>query len=230
MRSRVTLLALTLGGLLGVVVPTATAAAAQIQVNRACFADPGDRKDTVQLTGTGFTPGADYQVTLDGQPLAGGSGQTDATGAMSGSFIAPSVRNLPRVSRQHRFRISVQEGDNAPETTFTVSRLFANFSPAQGNPSTLRVRFNVFGFALQGASRPPVYVHYLRPGSGSLARTVRLGTAGESCGHLQTKRRRLFGFTPRRGTWKLQFDTSKTFRRGSSRSSFLYYALGVKVR
>ena len=203
--------------------------AAEIRVNRACFADPQDREDTIQLTGSGFTPNAAYQVTLDGKPLTGGNGTTDAAGNMSGRFVAPSVRTVSRIARQHRFRLGVQEGANKPATSFTVSRLFASFKPATGNPTSLRVRFSLYGFSLQGDARPPVYVHYVGP-TGRVARTTRLGTARQACGFLRTKERRLFPFTPRRGAWRLQFDTRKRYARGTSRSGFLFYAVGVNVK
>jgi len=204
-------------------------AAAEIRVNRACFADPTDREDTVQLTGSGFTPNASFQVVLDGQPLRGGNGQTDANGSMSGRFVAPSPRTVSPIARQHTFRVSVQEGPNQPATRFTVSQLFASFRPTSGDPSTLRVRFSLYGFRLQGATRPPVFVYYVGP-TGRLARTVRLGNAAQACGFLRSKRRRLFGFSPRRGAWRLQFDTRKRYTRGTPRSSFLFYTVGVKVK
>ncbi len=207
----------------------ATASAAEVRVDRACYADPGDRRDAVRLTGTGFTPGATYQVTLDGKPLAGGTGRTDAAGAMSGSFVAPRVASASRSARLHTFRLGVEEGVNAPETTFTVSRLLASFAPATGTLRTLVVRFSVFGFGLQAPARPLVYLHYVRPG-GALQRTVRLGRASAPCGGLRSARRRLFDFGARRGLWRLQFDTRSRYDRGSARSSFLFYAVGARVR
>lgn len=227
MRSRSAALLLT--AVAALQASTAAAQAAEIHVNRACFADPTDRRDTVELTGGGFTPNAAYQVTLDGQPLTGGSGHADGAGAISGRFVAPRVATVSRTAQQHRFRLGVQEGANRPETSFTVSRLLASFAPSKGAPRSLRVRFSVFGFALQGARRPPVYLHYVGP-SGHVARSVRLGTAGQRCGTLRTKQRRLFGFTPRRGAWKLQFDTRKGYAPGTPRSSFLFYSVGVDVR
>ena len=198
-------------------------------MDRGCFADPADRADTVRLTGTGFAPNAAYQVTLDGQPLAGGSGRTDAAGALAGSFVAPGVAAASRIARQHTFRLGVEERANAPETTFTVSRLYASFRPATGTLRTLKVRFSVYGFGLEGEAAPPVYLHYVRP-DGRLERTVRLGTATGPCGFLRTKLRRLFGFAARRGTWRLQLDTRRSYTRGTKRSGFLFTRLGATVR
>lgn len=208
----------------------ATASAAEIGVGRPCFADPADRKDVVRLAGSGFDPNAAYQVTLDGQPLPGGNGTTDAAGNLSGRFVAPGVRSVSRSARQHTFRLGVQQGANRPETTFTVSRLLASFRPATGDPRSLRVRFSLYGFGLQGSGEaPPVYVHYVGP-TGRLARTVRLGNPGQACGFLRTKRRRLFAFSPRAGKWRLQFDLRRRYTRGTSRSSFLHYTVRVGVR
>lgn len=205
------------------------ASAAKIRVDRQCFADPVDREDTVLLTGSGFTPNAAYEVVVGGLTLAGGSGRTDAAGGMSGRFVAPSVATATRTQRQHTFRLSVREGANRPETTFTVSRLFASFTPPAGDPASLRVRFELNGFALLGAPRPPVYVHYVSP-RGRLARTTRLGTAASPCGALHTTRRRLFGFTPRPGRWRLQFDTRERYTPATARSAFLFYSVAVRVR
>jgi len=229
MRSRSVAFLLSVLTLFSLAGGATAASAAEIRVDRPCFADPSDREDTVQLSGSGFTPNSAYQVTLDGQPLTGGSGRTDGAGNVSGKFVAPSVRTVSRTARQHRFRLGVQEGANQPVTSFTVSRLFASFRPATGDPTTLRVRFSLYGFALQGAARPPIYVHYVGP-SGRVARTTRLGSATRACGFLRTKRRRLFAFTPRRGGWRLQFDTRKRYTRGSARSSFLFYTVGVNVK
>lgn len=207
----------------------ASAQAAQISVNRSCFADPADRQDTVIVRGSGFAPKAPYRVLLDGKPLPGGSGRTDIDGRMSGRFVAPSVGTVSRIARQHKFDLRVQQGGFQPAAYLTVSRLFASFSPAKGDPRRLKVRFSTYGFSLTGQRRPPIYVHYVSP-RGHLARTVRLGRGTGACGFLRTKRRRLFAFDPLRGSWRLQFDTRRRYRKGTSRSSFLFYTLRVRVR
>lgn len=204
----------------------ATAGAAEIQVGRACYSDPADRADLVRLSGRGFTPGAPYQVTLDDRVLEGGGGTANADGTVAGSFTAPSA---PRVAGRRSFRLDVRQGAVKASTTFAVSRLRASFTPSSGPTRRLRVRFAVDGFALQGAVRPWVYVHYVKAG-GRLAHTMRLGRAGGPCGTLHSARRRLFGFPARAGSWRLQFDTRKAYVRGTTRSSFLFITLGVTVR
>jgi hypothetical protein len=203
------------------------ASAASIAVDRGCYANPSQRADTVRLTGAGFTPSAQYQVTLDGQPLPGGTGTTDAAGNLTGSFTSPE---LDRGVREHTYRLSVQEGANAPETRFTVAQLMAAFTPATGDPKTLKVRFKLSGFGLSGRTAPPVYVHYVRPG-GKVHKTVKLGTGRGACGSIErTARRRLFPFAARRGTWTLQFDSSSKYRKGTSKSTFLFFAVAVKIQ
>jgi hypothetical protein len=99
--------------------------------------------------------------------------------------------------------------------------LGADFAPAQGNPSQLRVRFTVSGF---GANRP-VYLHYISP-SRHLRRTVRLGTARGRCGFLRTGYRKLFPFATRPGTWRLRFSIRRTYR---ARATAPYVTLAVNL-
>lgn len=227
MRPRLTLALMALAVAFGAC--AAEASAAEIRVNRSCFADPTDREDTVTVRGSGFAPNAPYQVILDGEPLKGGSGRTDGDGRMSGRFVAPGVGTVSRIARQHKFDLRVRQGSLQPAVYFTVSRLFASFSPARGNPRKLKVRFSAYGFSLLGQKRPPIYVHYVSP-RGKLARTVRLGRGTGACGFRRTGKRRLFAFDPIRGSWRLQFDTRRRYREGTARSSFLFYALRVRVR
>ena len=109
---------------------------------------------------------------------------------------------------ERSFDLALTDGTNQAATRFRVSRFVAEFAPARGNPSTLKVRFSVFGFGRPGL---PIYVHYLKPG-GVVARTVRLGRTRGSCGSIpRTRLRRLFPFHPVAGRWRLQFDTRKSF-------------------
>ena len=58
--------------------------------------------------------------------------------------------------------------------------------------------------------RRAVYVHYVGP-SRRVGRSYALGTAAGQCGHLRTRARRVFPFSPSVGTWTLQVDTSKRY-------------------
>lgn len=214
------------------VAPGIASAAPAIRVDRPCYADPSLREDRVHLTGSGFIPQATYQVTLDGRELPGGTGQVGATGQIDGSFAAPDLSRLGKDLGEHIYALGVHQVDD-PEvgaaTEFGVSRLSVAFRPARGNPSSLRVTYRMQGFSLGGRVTPSVYVHWIAP-DGRLRRTARVGTALGPCGQIRAStRRRLFPFQPERGRWRLQFDTSRHFRKGHAHSGFLYYAIPVAV-
>jgi len=219
-----TVLALGLGA-------PAAAQAAAIQVDRACYLE--DDRSRVTLSGAGFTPGATYQVTLDGVALPGGVGQVDSTGAIAGAFSAPA---LAEGNPEQPFVLGVQEGSTIVTTRFLVTTFLADFGPSTGNPRTLKVRFKAFGFGLvQNDPLAPVipelFVHYVPPKGGGKARTYRLGNMRGSCGRIsRTRLRRLFPFAPREGQWNLQFDTNRRYRRGTTSAAFQYFTVGVKVR
>lgn len=216
--------------LIALALAPAAAHAAQVKVDRACYLE--NRKARVTVTGSGFTPGQPYQLTIDGRPLAGGSGTVDDSGAVSGTLVPPDVAK-GRNEQPHT--LGVTEGTLAASTTFTVTKFFADFSPGHGDPRSLRVRFSAFGFGLvQAHPLTPaprrIYVHYVRP-NGKLRTTVPLGRTRGPCGHIaQTSRRRLFGFAPEAGNWDLQFDTSPNYRHGTTASSFAYFSVGVRIK
>jgi hypothetical protein len=204
----------------------ATAPAAAVDTDRDCYLQTA--QTTVTVTGTGFAPGQPFAVALDDTALDGGGGTIDGLGAMRGAFSPPV---LPTSQAQRRFRVSVTAADASAWSTFTLTRFAAGFRPATGNPATMRVRFSVHGFALAGPE-PTVYVHYVDP-RGRLRKTIRLGRAQGQCGAIpRTAKRRLFPFAtpPRGGKWRLQFDTSRRYRRGTTESEFLFYTVGVTVR
>jgi hypothetical protein len=200
----------------------AAASAAQIQTDRGCYlANSGN----VAVSGNGFDPNQPYQVTLDGQPLAGGTGTTDAAGGVTGSFATPKLAG----TSEHAYTVGIVQGANAPTSGFSVTPFNADFTPGAGNPKTLRVRFKVNGFGLVDPN-PIVYVHYVRP-NGKVKRTTKLGKAQGVCGQIkQTSRKRLFPFKAERGKWKLQFDTQKSYRKGVKGADFLYYTIGVTIK
>ena len=159
----------------------------------------------VTVAGSGFAPGATFNVLRNGREI--GTGTVGADGSISGTFS--SGRLASRVA-ERTITISVTDGTNTATARFRVTRFLATFVPRHANPLDT-VRFSVFGFGY-GAL---VYIHYLRP-SGSVARTVRLGKARGPCGKIpRSAARRLFPFRPSRGTWRLQFDTQPTYARSA---------------
>ncbi|HWI70744.1 MAG TPA: hypothetical protein VNT55_02230 [Baekduia sp.] len=200
----------------------AVAHGAAVQTDRTCYLQTD--KTNVTVSGNGFTPGRPYTVSLDSVPLTSGSNLIDAGGAMQGAFAPPALGDE---ELERTFTVAVASDALAASSTFTVTRLKANFTPSSGDPKKLKVRFSVAGFALATAN-PDVYVHYVDP-RGKLKETVRLGKATGQCGRIvKTAKRRLFPFSsPRLGKWQLQFDTSKSFTLGRQGSKFLFYSVGV---
>jgi hypothetical protein len=204
----------------------ASASAAQIQTDEACYQEPTkSATGQVAVSGNGFEPNQPYQVTLDGQALPNGTGTADAAGGIAGSFPTPELPG----SGPHAFTLGIVQGAATTTTSFSVTPFLADFSPGSGNPKTLRVRFKIFGFGLLDAN-PVVYLHYVRP-NGKLRRTLRLGKAQGVCGQIpRTSKKKLFPFHAQRGRWKLQFDTHKRYHRGKPGVSFLYYTIGVSIK
>lgn len=60
-------------------------------------------------------------------------------------------------------------------------------------------------------------------------KTIRLGLLRGPCGVLRTSPRRLFPFKAESGTWRLQYDTSPRYTRGTAKSSFFWVAQTVKI-
>ena len=211
-------------GLAGLALAPVVARAAQIQTDRSCYLNSSS--STVSVSGSGFAPSQPYQVSLNGQPLTGGTGTTDASGNLTGTFSVPSLGTGVREAREI---LSVQQGSNTAMTVFRVTKFVADFTPDRGNPGSLRVRFAAYGFNLLAPGQT-VYVHYVRP-NGTVRATYRLGRARGVCGKIKrTAERRLFPFRAAPGDWRLQFDTQPRFVKGSSSSDFLFYTVRVQIR
>jgi hypothetical protein len=217
-------LLLAVAGLLAAAAPAA-AQAAEIHTDRDCYLQTD--KTTVSVQATGFPAGLPATVSLDGQPLEGGSTAIGGDGTMTGAFNPPG---LARRELQETFTLAVDAAGTTATTRFTVTRFRATFTPSRGDPAKLRVRFAVHGFGLDRPGQM-VYVHYVAPG-GKLRKTVALGHARGQCGAIpRTAKRRLFPFAhPKHGKWRLQFDTSRRYVKGTAKSSFLFYTVGVRVR
>jgi hypothetical protein len=198
----------------------AAAGAAAVELNRACYLE-GAR---VGITATGFAPRSQVTVRRGGTVL--GTAAADELGAVQARFDAP---RLPPGRRESSQVIELSDGMTRAFTRLPITRFHAGFSPATGDPATMLVRFSVDGFGLLDA-QPDVYLHYVAP-NGVLRKTVLLGRARGVCGHLRpTSRRRLFPFRARAGTWTLQFDTRKTYRRGRvDRPGFIFFTRRVRV-
>ena len=200
-----TIVAVLVAALVASATGAVAAQAATLTTDTRCYQETQE----VIVNGSGFAPSSVVTISRDDTVL--GSTTTDASGAFRNKFDTPE---LPADVRERLYRLSATDATSTAQTTYRSTRIFASFRPRNGNPSTLRVRFSIFGFGLV-QRRAPVYLHYVRPG-GKLARTIRLGTATGVCGAIaQTRERRLFPFEAARGVWILQFDTRRKYERAT---------------
>jgi hypothetical protein len=208
--------------LLAALPAAAHAAVPALQTDRTCYLQTD--KTNVTVSGRGFNAKTPYVVALDGTALNDGSQLMDDLGTMQGTFPPPPLADD---ELQRTFGVGVASGGLSASARFTVTRLQANFTPSQGDPTRLRVRFSVAGFGLVDHN-PDVYVHYVTP-KGTLKQTIRLGQATGQCGRIvRTAKRRLFPFEkPALGKWNLQFDTTRSYAPGTRTSKFLFYSVGV---
>jgi hypothetical protein len=153
----------------------------------------------IALHGGGFEPGAPLRITREGTEVATVTVQPD------GTFSATvDSRALPGGVAESVDELSVSDPESTVVQHVHVTAFGASYAPKAASPGAY-VRFSAFGF---GRDRT-VYLHYLKP-NGHAARTVRLGATRGVCGTIKrTARRHLFPFKPRRGHWRLQFDTSR---------------------
>lgn len=182
--------------------PATAAARATLTTDARCYLQGAQ----LQMTASGLAPNAPLTVVLDGRQLSYGDGSTpasDAAGTFASSFATPA---LAPDAVQRRHVLLVSDGMRKPRARFTVTRpAGADFQPSSGDPRTLRARFRVWGFGVDGANGNPVWLHWVSP-RGTVRRNAALGTTAGDCGALTTQPRRVFPFAPAAGRWVLVFD------------------------
>ena len=158
------------------------ASAATLTTDFPCYFE----KKTLTWTAIGFAKETDYRLTVDGTEV--GSGKTNADGNATGTLTSA---NLPSNTGEKRFVLAISDGTTSAEAPFRVSEFNADFAPSSGDPTTLKVRFSIFGFG----ARKTIFLHYLRPGvtgSRAVAKTVRLGKVKGDCGKISGPRSAAF--------------------------------------
>src|SRR3954447_7092613 len=107
----------------------AVAHGAEVRTDRTCYLQTD--KTNVTVSANGYAAGRPYSVLLDGTALTGGVGTTDAGGAMQGAFAPPMLGDD---ELERRFTVAVASDAIAASSTFTVTRLKADFTPSEGDP------------------------------------------------------------------------------------------------
>jgi hypothetical protein len=212
-------LALALGCATVLAVPP-VASAATLETDAPCYQETQE----VVLRGSGYAPMSTVTVARDGTPL--GSAQADADGAFQRKFATPE---LPTGHREDVYTLTATDALNSGTTRYRSTKVFADFSPGSGDPTRLRVRFDIYGFGL-AHPRARVYLHYVRRSTGQVRRTIALGTVRGTCGAIRrTKLRKLFPFAPEHGSWILQFDTVRRYTRATGRRTTPWVRKPVEV-
>lgn len=202
------------------------AGAASVTVDERCHRAAAGRE--VSVAGGGFDPLAEVEVKVGGSLVA--TDEADASGDVRISFPVP-VPPLSGPARGERaYELSLTQGAKHATTTLRVALPIAAISPTTGSPRSARVRFTAIGFGAGERTMPTIYVHYVDP-AGRHARTFSLGRGAAPCGTIKrSSPRRLFAFAPRKGTWTLQLDTRRGYRRATEDSGFAFAKIRLRVR
>jgi len=183
----------------------AAAGAATLAPLKGCYVSvtPSTREG-VDVIGTGFTPGALVDVSIDGAVHR--TVQADTAGNLPAQELpAP---NQP--TGQRAFTVGAAEQGNAANSvtlTSNVTALNLGIQPRRARPSK-RVTFRGRGFTGPGR----VYAHYLF--KGRVRKTVTLSRRpGAPCGTFTARRRQIPVKSPHTGTWTLQVDQQRRYHR-----------------
>jgi hypothetical protein len=191
-------------GVTAALLAPAAARAGTIAVQGACFVSGGP----VTVTGSGYTPNA--PVSIGGG--ASGSTVADAAGNFSAQVSAPFVNTVaPRT-----IGITATDGANpanAAGAQFPViARVLNTNAPLNGRPRQ-KTTWHFSGFPAGTA----IYGHYRF--HGRTMKNYRFGKPTGACGTLVVRARRMPmpSSRIRRGTWTLQLDQRRHYRRSGAR-------------
>lgn len=195
---------LTLAALL--LVPAQAHAAPSLAPVKPCYVSVGVDEETgntisetVDLAGTGFTPGAEVGLMVDGN--VAGRAVADGGGAIRAAVQAPLQEKGER-----DFTVTATDpSQGSVVLTTKVTALSVRVTPTKARP-TQRVTITGRGFTL-GRS---VYAHYTRAGKDR--KTVRLARPAGPCGTFKTRRRQFPMRRPATGLWILRIDQAKRYR------------------
>jgi len=197
----------------------APAQAATLTVEKQCYRATDPAGDLV-LVGSGYTPGG--LVLLGSGTTTIGSAVADAKGNFRQKYQIPAPPDAGLNAHDAPFTFFATDNTDGTlnaTVTFRTAQVFGDFNPGESlHPDTVRVRFSAFGFAAglpPGSPNPIVYLHYVTP-KGKPKLTISLGRGTGVCGSIaKTRLRRLFPFRAQSGTWALQFDTRKVYKRAT---------------
>lgn len=173
-----------------------SAMGATITSSRECFREG----ESAVFLGTGFQPGQEIAVSLDGRQFA--TETADALGRLGGA-----VSPLPPIARSQATRaLSMTQTSNPALTatkTFQETKLYVVTKPGSFRPGR-RLRIRAGGFYGAG---PTLYGHVRGPSK----RNLRIGRVTGDCGKVSATRKVILKRRDRPGFYIVQFDTSRRY-------------------
>jgi hypothetical protein len=183
----------------------AASAAGTVGTGKACYVAEGSEGVSVDVTGSGFTPGEEVFAQV---PAPGGlAGDTVTTVAPDGTVSATIEGIFPNGDEPVAETMQVQiqgvlSEQILAEAPFQITNLAVKTVPPTGSYHKV-VTYVFAGFS----PNAPIFGHYFR--HGKLAVTHKFGTAEGPCGTLHAKSKLFPGNGPRDAKYKVQFDDSK---------------------
>jgi hypothetical protein len=185
--------------LMAVSVPAATAATMTPVPAKKCYRD----EESVNLEGTGFSPNANVTIEKDGVPFP-----HKPVTSPTGEFLAQLTfaQSSGQSRRTYTATDTVDPGLEAT-TRLTVTALTVRIEPQTGEPGKV-LRIGARGFT----DGKTLYAHIVR--RGKRPRNVRIGRLKGPCAKL-VARKRLFRANAPLGSYTVQFDAHRRYRRGT---------------
>ncbi|HEU0024043.1 MAG TPA: hypothetical protein VFQ12_05410 [Thermoleophilaceae bacterium] len=191
-------LSAAVAALLAATAPTAAAAPSMTpDPEKRCYRD----EESVNLLGAGFSPNGNVTIAKDGVPF-NTTLLTDPTGGFVGAL---KLAQDTRQSRRTYTATDTTDPNLVATTRLTVSAVEVKVTPDSGAPGKV-LRIGARGFT----DGKTLYAHVVR--KGKLLRNVRIGRLKGACSKLVV-RKRLFRQKARLGTYRIQFDAKRRYRR-----------------
>jgi hypothetical protein len=184
-------------GVLGLAAPAAAGASTiTVAPQRACY----HAGQELTVAGTGYSPGGSVRITSNGSGI--GSLSANPQGAFSGALTVG-------LAKGEGVKTYAATDTANPALTASialrVSALDVDVHPRSGRPGR-KLRLKARGFT----NSKVLYVHVVR--GGHYRRTVRVGHLKGPC-HTQKARKRVFARNTRSGSYIVQFDGKKKYRK-----------------
>jgi hypothetical protein len=165
-----------------------------------CYAEAS----SVLLPGEGFTPNAQVDFTRDGTPLVANPPiVADAAGQVSATLTLPSLLKGQKV--REYVATDTANPANVASLSLLVTATDVALKPKRGKPERL-LRIGARGFFGGGKT---LWAHVVR---GGRARNVKIGRIKGPCKKVRAKRR-IFPAGVASGSYRVQFDAFKRYRK-----------------